>query len=99
MPGRAARFLVTALVAVLAAPALPSAPALAGGNSCTSSGATVTVTATGVPPGVLVVNAGAIWFDGSPCTGAPTVTNTDTIVANVNGPQLDIDLSGGPFAP
>ena len=99
MSRRFARLLVALVAAALASPALPSAPALAGGSSCTSSGATVTVTATGVPPAVLVVNGGAIWFDGAPCQGAPTVTSTDMIVATVNGPQLDVDLSGGPFAP
>jgi Ca2+-binding RTX toxin-like protein len=99
MPRPTPRLLVAALAGALIAPALGSAPALAGGSSCTNAGATVTVTATGVVPGVLTVNAGAIWFDGAPCTGSPTVSTTDTIVANVNGPQLDVDLSGGSFAP
>jgi Ca2+-binding RTX toxin-like protein len=91
------RILVGSLAALLATPLLAVLPARAG-SSCSFSGATVTVTATGVVPAVLVRSGSDIVFDGTPCAGA-TVDNTDTIVASVDGPQLDIDLRGGPFAP
>jgi Ca2+-binding RTX toxin-like protein len=104
MPNRPARRSATLLALSLGIPILVGAPARAGSDSCSFSGATVTVTAVGVTPSDLVRNGDEIWFNGQPCqdpsaTRTATVTTVDTVVATVDGPQLDIDLGGGPFAP
>jgi Ca2+-binding RTX toxin-like protein len=106
----AAAALVTVVLAVVAS----SAGAVGEGPSCSYDAAhhrlDVVVVSGGIHkaphigpgggPVTLSVQSGAIKLDGASC-GPATVTNTDLIRADQqsSGTELDIDLSGGPFAP
>jgi Ca2+-binding RTX toxin-like protein len=89
-----------AILTLIGALAGPVPPARAATCAFDPSTASVTIEVGDGETGVIARSGDAITLNGAPC-GSATVSTTDTIVVNGTGTpvEVEIDLSGGPFAP